>query len=165
MNVNSFKVGEKLIERGKVYRIFKIEEKRLNGEVRHIVHYKPFFKSSTDSSLVCSIPAESLEKTNIRRPVTKDVIEELLGFLAKRIRTNVELDALQAKDVLKLNDIQRSSRVLRRYWKAKKRRNETLTKTQKDVIQIAINRIVEEVAVVTGISLTKAEEKILTALG
>jgi RNA polymerase-interacting CarD/CdnL/TRCF family regulator len=165
MDLNKLKVGQKLIERGKVYRIFKIEEKKLNGETRHIVHYKPYYKSSTDSSLVCSIPAESLERTNIRRPVTKDVIEELLEFLSKRIRSKVELDTLQAKDVLKLNDIQRSSRVLRRYWIAKKKREETLTKTQRDVIQIAIKRIVEEVAVVTGTSLTKAEEKIITALG
>lgn len=158
------KVGSKLVEYGKVYRVFKVEKKRENGGVEKIIHFRPYFKTSIDSSLVCSIPEKSIDITNIRRPVSKDMVDEVLEFLSKRVRKKRELDTAKAKEELKLNDIQQSARVLRRYWKAKKRMGETLTKTQRDVIDMAISKILEEVAVVNGVSLVKAEEKIKTAL-
>lgn len=158
------KIGSKLIEKGKTYRVFKIKKKKIEDKYQRIIYYKPFFKNSLNESIVCSIPESSIINAHIRKPVSKDKIDEVLTVLSKRIRERQPLDIIKAKDILNSDDIFKTAKILKRYWKAQKREGEALSKSKKDVLNLAIDRIVEEVALVSGISLSKAKDKIIAAL-
>ncbi|KKR30148.1 MAG: hypothetical protein UT61_C0012G0018 [Candidatus Woesebacteria bacterium GW2011_GWA1_39_8] len=158
------KVGDKFIERGKVYRIFKIEKATYEGKTERLIHYCPHYKNSLNKTLVCSIPESSLIISNIRTPIPKKEITELLGRLAKRSKKKKVYDVDEAKLTLNLNDIYKTADVLRKYWRKKNKDIESFTKVQKDVLEMAMNRLVEEVALVKGLSLTDAEDKIITTL-
>lgn len=161
---NGYKVGSKLVEKGKVFRVFKVEDANINGKKDKIIHYLPLFKNITNNTLTCSIPESSIGTTLLRKPVSKEKINEVLAGLSKRTRYVNPVDAVVAKTKLNLNDIDITARVLRKYWLVKKKNVDTFTKTKRDVLDMAVDRLVEEVAYVVGISLTKAEEKIKVAL-
>ena len=70
----NIRVGSKLIEGGRVYKIFKIEEE--------IIYYKPYFSKKADTSMICSIPKHNLSSTLIREPLSKKDIQIFLKGLA-----------------------------------------------------------------------------------
>lgn len=116
----TYKVGDKLVERGKVYRIFKVEKKKTNGEIERVIHYCPYYKNSMNKTLICSIPESSLINSSIREPVSKKEIKELILNLSKKTRKASDLNTDQAKATLNLNDIHKTANILRRYWREKK---------------------------------------------
>ena len=158
------KIGSKIIEGGKVYRVFEIEEKKVNGKIEIIIHYQPHYTDISNKTLVCSIPESSLKKINVRRPVSKKEMNELLGGLSKRSKKRNALEIVKAKSILSLNDIYKTVIVIKRYWREKKKEGDSFSKSKKDILDMAINKTVEEVALVTGISLSKAKDKIIIAL-
>jgi RNA polymerase-interacting CarD/CdnL/TRCF family regulator len=158
-----FKVGSKLIEKGVVYRVYKIEIEKTNGKVERVIHYRPYYTDYVNSTLVCSIPESSLDE-NIRRPVSKKEINELLRDLSKKSRKRNSLDAVKAKKILNSNDIHKTAKVLKKYWREKKRNGASFTGTKRGILEIAINRIIEEIAIVKGTSLDKAKKEITSAL-
>lgn len=159
---HKLKVGSKIVECGEVYRVFKIEKREQNGNSEKIIHYKACFINSTNETVVCSIPANSLGEVNIRVPVTKEELEGLLEGLSKRPNRSYEVD--EAKPILGLNDAHKTASVLRCYWREKNKNSETFSKAKKDVLGIAISRTIEEVAAVSGVSLKKAEDVLNLAL-
>jgi RNA polymerase-interacting CarD/CdnL/TRCF family regulator len=164
-NSKKFRVGSKIVDNGQVFTVFKIHKKKDDrGEIERILHYKPYFKRSENNLLKCSIPEKNLKQANIRDPVSKQEIDEILKKLRKKIRPRNPVDAVAAKTKLKHNNIHTTAGVLKRFWKEKKRKGDSLSKTQRDIFDNALNKIVEEVAIVKGIKLEKAEEKLRLAL-
>jgi RNA polymerase-interacting CarD/CdnL/TRCF family regulator len=164
-NGNKLCVGSKIVERGKVYKVYKILEKQIEGKTERVIYYKPYFINTRNDTLICSIPETSLKDTKIRTPISEEKVKEVFVSMKKRIRITKPLDTSEAKDTLNLNDIDKSVRVLKKYWREKKRNSDKFTKTKKDVLEMAIRRIVEEIALVENLSLEKAEEVILNSLG
>ena len=106
----NIRVGSKLIEGGRVYKIFKIEEK--------IIYYKPYFSKKADTSMICSIPKHNLSSTLIREPLSKKDIQIFLKGLAIEPE-NYEIDNNEAKNILNLNDLKETMKLLCRYcWPA-----------------------------------------------
>lgn len=159
-----YRVGSRVVEGGKVYRIFKIEEKKKNGKIRRILHYRPFFKEISDSTLVCSIPENSLDISNIRRPISKEAVGKMMTQLAKKGEVKTQIDHNIAKELLNSNDVYKVSKVVRKYWKEKRSNESEFTKNKKDILENAVGKIVEEVALAYKVSLKTAEEKIKLAL-
>lgn len=158
------RVGNKLIESGMVYRIFKIEEIEFNGKSDRIIHYKPLFNNSFNDSLVCSVPESNLEESNVRLPIPKDEMIVVIKNLSRKRKRRDLLDINEAKDILKLNDIYKTADLLNRYWKEMQKFSENFTKKQRDVIDMAIERLTQQVAIVYHVSLTSAEKKLISAL-
>ncbi len=88
----------------------------------------------------------------------------MLGNLSKRSKKRNALEIVKAKSILSLNDIYKTVIVIKRYWREKKKEGDSFSKSKKDILDMAINKTVEEVALVTGISLSKAKDKIIIAL-
>jgi RNA polymerase-interacting CarD/CdnL/TRCF family regulator len=158
-----FKVGNKIIEKGRVYKVYKIENEKIGDKVERIIHFRPYFKNSIDGTLVCSIPECNIDHITIRKPVSKNEVGEMLEYLSRRSRKNKIIDVIKAKPVLNLNDMRKTAKIIKRCWWEKK--DSGLTKTKKDILEVGIERIVEEVALVTGVSIKTAREKITIALG
>lgn len=163
-NNNNHRVGSKIVERGKVYRVFKINKKKYNGKVERIIHYCPYYKDPICSGIVFSIPESSLSITNIRHPVTKNEMLQHLKFLSKRSRNLAPIDAVQAKTVLNLNDIEKTIEILKCCWTEKRKDDDTFSKPKQEILELAIERTIEEVALIFEISLEKAKNKISLAL-
>ncbi len=161
--IKGFKIGSKLIERGIVYKVYKIEIEKTNGKVERIIHYRPYYTDYINSTIVCSIPESSLDE-NIRGPISKKEMNQLLRGLSKKSRKRSTLDVIKAKKVLNSNDIHKTARILKKYWRERKREGASFTRTKKDILETAISRIIEEIALVKGISLDKAKEKVTIAL-
>ncbi|OGM14484.1 hypothetical protein A3A76_05795 [Candidatus Woesebacteria bacterium RIFCSPLOWO2_01_FULL_39_23] len=154
------KKGNKLIERGKVYKVIKISLIKTDGKVEKIVHYCPYFVNSLNKSLLYSIPEKSIAPEDIRKPLSKKELELVLSSLSEKMDAYPVFDIIKAKDDINLNNIQETANVLRQCLKEKKAAGENYTKVKRDFLDDVIEMMVEEVALVFNISLEKAEEKI-----
>jgi RNA polymerase-interacting CarD/CdnL/TRCF family regulator len=158
------KIGSKIIEQGKVYRVFGIEKKKVDGKMEIIIHYQPLYTNVTNNTIVCSIPESRLKRINVRRPVSKKEMDELLEDLSKRSKEKDSLEIVKAKLILGLNNIYKTAAVIKRYWREKKQEGDGFSKTKNDILNMAIDRSVEEVALVNETTLSKAKDKIIVAL-
>ena len=140
----NIRVGSKLIEGGRVYKIFKIEEE--------IIYYKPYFSKKADTSMICSIPKHNLSSTLIREPLSKKDIQIFLKGLAIEPE-NYEIDNNEAKNILNLNDLKETMKLLCRYWKEKNKTETNFSESKKRVLVAAAERICEEIACVFELSL------------
>lgn len=162
--MSKLKVGDKLVERGEIFRIFKIQIKKYNGETERIIHYRNYYTNSLNSSLFCSVPECNMGDHDIRSPVSKKEMKDALKRLRKKPKNTDALDVAEAKTVLNSNDVHQTLSVLKKYWREKKRDDENFTKAKRDVLSTAIERVVEETALVSGVSLDKAKDKIILGL-
>jgi len=159
-----YKIGDKIIEFGQVFRIFKIETRKdSEGNTDRILHFRPYFKSSDNKGMVCSIPEQSIKDTNIRRPVSKETIKELIVTLSTKPKQVIETDVNTLKEILGQNDPFETARVLRTLH-IERTTSETFTKSKRDMFELATSRLVEEVALVVDMAIEKADTKIRAAL-
>jgi len=156
MDGDKLKVGDKIVEFGQVYRVFKI----IDG----VVYYKPYYANKENKSLVFSIPRQNLNQTKIRRPLEKGKIKKIIRGLSRKTEINGELDTEDAKESLKLNSARQTAQILKQLWYEKCNEDKNFTKSKKDVFELAINRFVEEVAFVSRTTVDGAKDKITKAL-
>ncbi|MBN1168466.1 hypothetical protein JXA63_01095 [Candidatus Woesebacteria bacterium] len=163
--IGNIKQGTVIIERGKVYKVYKVKEEQYNGEPQDVMYYKPYFDDPTQNGLICSIPVNSIREANIRVPSTKKEIKEVLSDLKKQVRLRNILDAKDAKTAVNENDIGETVSVIRKFWAEKKKRDTgNLPKSKKDILESAIEQVAQEIAYVSNTSLEKAYEKVNHAL-
>ena len=161
----SLKVGDKIVEIGHVYWIFKTEtSKNKDGDKIKTIFFKSYYKNKNNRTVISSIPAQNIKKANIRKPLKKAKLKKLLTEFPKKPESLEPLNLVKARDTLKLNSPKETMKVLRKIWIEKKERGNQLTKSKKDVYELALNRLQEEIAFVDKISLKKAREKINNSL-
>lgn len=162
---NKFKVGDKIIELGEVFRIFKIEERKdNNGKPVRVIFYNPYYQTEKTQSVICSIPVKSISQTQIRRPIKRKEFMALVEKLSKRKHIDSFCDLNIAKTLLKSNNPSDTIDVLRSLLEEKKEAKENFSKSKKDILNETINILIQEFALVSGLSLEKAREKIDLAL-
>ena len=162
---NKYKVGDKIVELGQVFRIFKIKEEKIDdGKLGKVIYFKPYYKTEDIRSITCSIPAKSIEKTFIRRPISIEELNNLVVLLKKRRRDETEIDVNKAKMLLKTNDPADAVKLIYILQKEMKREKENFSKSKKGIFKDAIDLLVQEFALVGKISLDKARENIYSAL-
>lgn len=159
-----FRVGNKLVGVTNVYRIFKIEEKKVNGEVKRLIHYKPFFETSINKSLICSIPEENICDAIIRRPVEKEVIKKIIKYFSKSTRRGKSIDSATAKEILKSNNINEISTLVKKYWWEKQIDSYAFTKNKSNILEKGLRKVAEEYAIVYQVALSSAEKILDNAL-
>jgi RNA polymerase-interacting CarD/CdnL/TRCF family regulator len=166
IDIEKIKVGTIIVERGKVFKVFKVKEESYNGESQKVMYYKPYYEDPTQNGLVCSIPVDSIEEACIRVPSTKQEIEDVLVNLRRQARLRDVLHAKDAKSSINENDITETVSVIRKFWAERKKRDSgRLPKSKRDILESAINQVAQEIAYVSKTSLDKAREKVSTALG
>lgn len=164
-NNEQFKIGDKIIRSGRVYRIFKIKNKK-NGEGKKqkIVFFRPYFKKRKNGSLICSLPVANIDKESIRRPISKKELRQLLKKLSQKLKLKTKVEVSRVKDVLKKSDPHKAAKFLKCLWIEKSDESINLTKSKQEVLKLLIRYLVEEIALVGNISLAKARNKIKTSL-
>jgi RNA polymerase-interacting CarD/CdnL/TRCF family regulator len=165
-HIGEIEVGTVVVERGKVFRVFKVREEDYRGESQKIIYYRPYYDEPSQNGLICSIPIESIEEANIRIPSSKKEIKAVLNDLRRQVRLRDVLQAKDAKLAVNANDITETIAVIKKFWaERKKRESGSLPKSKKDILESAIDQVVQEIAYVSNTSLKKAHEKVSIALG
>ena len=164
-NKEKFKVGDNIVELGQVFRIFKIKRvKNGDGELEKVLFFRPYYQTKNIASIVCSIPIKNVELTSIRQPMTEQEFREYTKKLKKRIKLDIFPAINTIKVLLKSNDPDDTVMVLKVLYNEKKKKPENFSKSKKDIFNLAMEYLVEEFALVGGVSLDKARERINLAL-
>ncbi|MBU1089014.1 hypothetical protein KKA02_04025 [Patescibacteria group bacterium] len=156
MDKISFKMGDKLVDGGRVYKIYKIK--------KDILFFEPFFKEDKDTLLTSSIPVSSISKTNIRKPVTGKEINEAIKFLSVKRELALPLDINTARNLLDSNDINQTVSILKRLWIEQKDPTRPFATSRKNIFRLALKQLAEELAFLSHTSIEKATDKIELAL-
>jgi RNA polymerase-interacting CarD/CdnL/TRCF family regulator len=159
-----YKVGDKIVSFGQIYRIFKIRKKKFKDGTKRVIFYRPYYKNQENRTIICSIPVENICMTEMRKPISRTDLQQLLEKLSRKANKVDELDTNKAKEMLGENNPNKTVGILRILWRVKNDEDMNFTKSQKDVLNLAIERLVEEVAFVGKMSIDKAGEKIKDSL-
>lgn len=154
-----FKVGDRIVEAGRVFRIFKVRYEDAKDEEKKVIYFKPQFKKNKNA-LECCIPAENADDARIRKPVTKKEFKELLKTLAKRARKSGKVNTSTLKDKLNKNRARTTAYVLRKLWVDKHNENTSFSPTKKRIYKKALRNLSEELAWLEKTSVQNARKKI-----
>ncbi len=162
MSDQEYKVGDKIVRFGRVYEIFKVteEENPETGESEKLIHFKPVYETQANQSLICAIPVSNIEKTNIRRPMSEDGVEELLDLLRSKIEMKKRFNTRLAKEILKSNDPEKIAMMLKKLAIVRRDPDTNFTYTKKRVFRQGLKRIQEEIALVKGMEIEETNELI-----
>lgn len=157
----SFEVGDKIVDAGRVYRIFKIESKKgAKGKKEKVIHFKPYYKTKQDRNLVCSIPVKNISLTHIRKPISKNRMRKLLKKLSKKENKKKITNTTLAKEKLRLNKPETILQILKRLWLDKQDKSTSFSSNKKNLLKLSMKRLVEEAAFVLNIPLPQARKRI-----
>lgn len=157
----SYKVGDKIIEFDRIFEIFKIEYiKDQNGKKEETMFYKTYFVEEVLNPITCSLPVKNLDLTDIRKPVSKKELGEILKRLKKGKTKTLFSNVDQIKDLLKTNDLYDVVKAVKILQKEKRDNQEKFNKNKKDLLVKALKMIAQEYAIINKISLETAEQKI-----
>ncbi len=161
----TFKVGDKIVDSGQVYRIFKIEEEEVakSGKEK-VIYFKFYYRTERNKSLICSIPVKNVDLAGIRKPVSKDKIKKLLRKLSEKEAKKEPVSPTWAKEQLRLNKAGATAKILKRLSLEKQDESTNFTGNNQDLLKLSLERLVEEIAFVLGISVVQAGEKVKKAL-
>lgn len=161
----TYKVGDKIVDYGQVFRIFKIKkQKNDTGELERVIYFRPFYQGAKNSGVVCSIPLKNLELAEIRDPLSVKEIKLLFVKLKKRKRNIEYSDIGETKELFKRYDPESDIMLIRTLWKEQQDKSESFSKNKRDIFHSVVERFSQEFALVNGLSLEKAKEKVYLAL-
>jgi RNA polymerase-interacting CarD/CdnL/TRCF family regulator len=159
-----FKVGDRIVEAGRVFRIFKVRnEKNGEGKVDKVIYFKPQFKKN-NNSLTCSIPVKNATEARIRKPITKKEFKEIMKTLSKKTRVRGKVNTSSLKDRLNKNNAKITAQVLKKLWVDKNNENTSFSPTKKRVYKKALRNLSEELAWLNKIKVKTAKDKIKSRL-
>lgn len=159
INLNELKPNDIIVRFGQVYKVFKVEEK--NG--KDMVYYKKLFNTTQRAVSIFSIPQESIEKTKIRKSLTKKELDNLLGDGLKEAEVDLEASLNTIKAVLNTDDPAEVIRTLK-LLAILKHKNDKLPFSKKEVYGSLIKRLASEVGYVYNTEQDGAKEIIEKAL-
>lgn len=152
----SYRRGDKIVEFGRVYRIFQIKEK--------MIYFRPFFATRRDNSLTCSVPIEKIAQNNIRKPIGQKGFKKVMEILKTEVKHELPMDMAEAKETLKINKASVLAENMRQLWQEKNCKENNFTKIKSDLLEVMTASLTEELAIVKNVSLQKAGVLINRAL-
>lgn len=155
-----FKTGDRIVEAGRVFRIFKTRyEKNGEGEEHKVIYFKPQYKKNKNA-LVCSIPVDSADEARIRKPTTKTEFKDILKYLGKETKIKGKINTSTLNDKLNKNKVKTTAYVLKKLWVDKNNDNTSFSPTKKRIYRKAFRNLSEELAWLEDTTVKKAKKKI-----
>jgi RNA polymerase-interacting CarD/CdnL/TRCF family regulator len=158
-NLSNLKVNDVIIRFGQVYKVFKVEEK----DGKDMVFYKKIFNNSKRAISIFSIPQSSVEKTKMRKALTKKEMDSLLGKELKEMEVDLEASLNTLKTVLHTDDPTEVVKTLKLIT-ILKHKADKLPFSKKEVYGSLLKRLGSEVAYVYDTDQDEAKEIIEKAL-
>lgn len=123
-----------------------------------MIYFKPYYKSEM-SEIICSIPADNISKTLIRKPVTKDRLKQCITMLKKKELKEEYKDINAAKELLSTNKLTDIAKFIVYMWKEIDSAD-SVSKSKKDAYEKAKERFIQEWALVTKSPIDKTRDKL-----
>jgi RNA polymerase-interacting CarD/CdnL/TRCF family regulator len=149
-----FKVGDKIVRYSRIWRISKIEENE------QTLFYEPLFPTNKNNNLSLSIPINQTDTVGIRWPISKADANSLLNRLSQKIEIKKPIDLVEIKEKLEQGVFATTVETLTNLWWTKKADIDAFTKSQEEVLELAIKTLTEEIAFVFQLSPLGARKKI-----
>jgi len=159
-----WKKGDVIVHFGKIHKIFKIEEKKIDDKKEKVIFFKPVFDTKETRSLVCSIPVSNIEKIGIRKPISKKKLQKFLKSCEKKKEVKSAISLSKAKKIIVSDDLDKIFKILKRLWSEKHKESINFTKSREKVFKNTIKRLRQEVAYIKDISLRDAGKEIRKCL-
>jgi RNA polymerase-interacting CarD/CdnL/TRCF family regulator len=158
-NLNNLKVDDVIIRFGQVYKVFKIDEKEGEG----MVHYKKIFNTAQRAVSIFTIPQSSVEKTKMRKALTKKEMDALLGKDLAEVEVDLDASLNTLKAVLHTDDPSEVVKTLKLIAVVKHKAGK-IPFSKKEVYSSLLKRLGSEVAYVYDVDLDEAKIIIEKAL-
>jgi len=158
-----FRVGDKIVDFGQVCRISKIK-KSSKGKKEKTIFFRPFFRTKLNKTLIYSVPLDNINKTKIRKPVSKKKLRQFLKELSRKLKIKEPVDVNGAKEALNSNDLHKIGAILKALQLERNDESKKFGKAKKDILDLAMERLIEEIAFVSEVSLVKSRKKIEAVL-
>ena len=159
----SLKIGVKLIDYGEVLSIAKIHKKEITGKKIPVLRLRPHYKTNSNKTLVYSVPVINLKNGTIRRLLDKKSFKKILIEELNEQTMTAPASKTDAKEILKNKSPRIAIKLLKCMW-IEQQISENFTKGKKDMLQLAIDRLVQEYAFIHDIPLEEAEKKLLKTI-
>ena len=159
---DQYKKGDVFVRFGKIYQVFKIKNKRIKGESQPVIFYKKIFPGRK-GEIICSIPAENIERIKLRKPYLKKELREFLKILKEDPNPEKDFNINNIKDPYEL-DLHELATLMKSLKLEESDPKIKLSFSKRNLFSKIFDSIKEEMAYVLEIDLDKAEEKINLAL-
>ncbi len=163
--LNEFKRGDIIVRFGVVHKILKVEKiENDDGKKDKIIHFEPVYKTRSNETLKLSIPLNNIDKTTIRLPVLKTVLNDELKFLRQGEYERTPFNQLKVKRIISTNELHDVTQVLKTLWEEKRDEERNFTISKRNTFNMVMTRFKQETAYVLGMELLEAEKKVESAL-
>jgi RNA polymerase-interacting CarD/CdnL/TRCF family regulator len=159
-DLGTLKIGDKIIDFGRVYRVFKISKSKSSQGKTRLIYFRPFYRKNNNQDLVCTIPEDNLSETNIRRPLSKKAIREGLAKFSLFSVPSGLINFDQTKRITSMNDFFAMVDLAKDLYYSRKGENKEFTVSQKRVFNSLIGRVSEEAAFVLAQKPDQVKKKI-----
>jgi len=130
-----------------------------------VVYFKPYLVSDKNKSLVCSIPADNLNRAGLRALLGSKEITSLLTDLSKPYSyTPSRFDLKTAKEVFLSNNIVQIIPLLQNLWSATRSEPIKDDKNARTLMEMIINHLIDEISFVTKSPSLSVSKKISNSL-
>jgi RNA polymerase-interacting CarD/CdnL/TRCF family regulator len=163
--LSDLKKGDVVVRFGTVHKINKVEKiKTEDGKKDKIIYFQPAYKTRRNETLRLSIPLSNIDKTTIRLPVSKTVLQDELKFLRQGEYLRTPFNQLKVKRIISTNELHDVAQVLKTLWEEKRDEERNFTISKRNTFSMVMLRFQQETAHVLGLTLPEAEEKVVAAL-
>lgn len=152
---SELKVGDVIVDAGSVCEVFKIE--------KDLIFFRPYFQINS-SPIICSIPAENMGKTKIRKVVTKKRLGEIMQELVVGLEDDFEVDIEIAKTAVGENQPIEIARMINKLWGEQQDEEISFSKSRRTTLELMLDTLAEEVAYLYGCKLEEGRNKITSKL-
>lgn len=159
-SLGTLKIGDKIIDFGRVYRVFKISQITTSQGKTRLIYFRPFYRKNNNQDLVCTIPEDNLSETNIRRPLSKKAIREGLAKFSLFSAPSGLINFDQTRKITSMNDFFAMVDLAKDLYYSRKGENKEFTVSQKRVFNSLVGRVSEEAAFVLAQKPDQVEKKI-----
>lgn len=146
----TYKVGDRIVNFGRVHEIFKITEEAL--------YYRPHFEEPHSGGLICSIPLEKVGGSDLREPICKSDCKEMCKKLKKRFEIKEYIDANEMTSLFNSNKPENLIEVLSLLNQESRDKDNGLSTSKRTLLDKAIINFAQEYAYATETPLEEAQE-------
>ena len=158
-----FTIGDYLTDFENIYQIF---DKKVSKDYRGVdCEYFLYRPLNTDQKAASfSIPVDNIQKSGLRYLIHPEDIKEIYKYLKKPIDPNVIFDFKTIKEILYLNDPNKTIYVLKQLCANKVTTAEKFSQNYQEIINKIVYHLSQEIAFVTKKAPESIEKKIRSLL-
>ncbi len=162
--VSKFRIGDKLVRFNSLYTITDIQQRQQNGVSEEVLVFEPLHKNTQNETLICTIPASNISKTNIRRPLSDEELEVFFENLADTTVEELSFKPNVVDKIFNENHVLDLAKILKNLWIEKTDETKSFTANKRQLFQMVMKKLSQEVAFVMNITIEEAQTKIIEIL-